>query len=796
MADSVSPDSRRAEQPLPFVPAPSGDGHRDVPGPGGAEAGAAIQPGGGAPGYGYGHPYGYADYAGYGSEPHDDLMNYVRTVYRRRWSALSAFVVVLFLVAAYTFTATPIYEARTQVLIQPENLNVISFQEVLQQEKGTNEYYQTQYTILKSRALARRTIDSLKLWDHPELGGGAAQPSSFSLRRMIGGAIGLVTGLFSKAPETPVVPAIGETQAQSRVIDEFLSNLTITPIRNSRLVDIRFASPDPKVAGTVANGIAKQYIEQNLEYKFLSTREAADWLGGQLGEQRKKLEESEQALQRYREQGNAVALEDRQNIVVQRLADLSTAYTQARTARIEKEALYNQLASLQNNRGALDSFPAVLSNTFIQGLKTQISDLQRQQAQLGEKLGENHPDMVKLASAIASTQARLDGEIGKVVQSVRSEFLSAQAQERSLSNELETQKNDALALNRTGIEYSVLKREADSNKQIYEALMQRSKETGISGELKTSNIRVVDEAQLPRSPIRPRKFTNLVLGIFGGLMVGLGLAFLLEFVDSRIKNPDEIQFRLGIPFLGLVPGLGPNELAGDPLLDMGLPAHFTEAFRGIRTNVVFSSEETGSRAVLVTSTQPAEGKTIVTANLAISLAQTGQRVLLMDSDMRRPRQHEVFGISASSGLSSVLAGRTKISDSVQKTTREGLWVLPAGPPPRNPAELLGSDRFKQLLKTLREHFDWVIIDSPPVMAVTDAAVIAHLATGVVFVVGCEQTARQLALRATRQLLAAKATFMGAILNRVDLDRNPYYYSHYYKREYASYYTADNSQRKS
>jgi capsular exopolysaccharide synthesis family protein len=765
------------------------------PGPAGSPADTQGVP---APGYGYSAPQ--ADYYGYGyggdTETHDALMAYVRTIYRRRWSALWAFVTVLLVVVAYTMTATPVFEAKVQVLIQPENPNVISFQEVLQQEKGTNEYYQTQYTILKSRALARRTIDSLKLWDSSEFGGGAGTSGSSSVGRIIGGAIGAVMGLFSKNAETPAVPAIGETEGQSRLINTFLGRLTVTPIRNSRLVDVRFASPDPQMAAVVANAIAKQYIEQNLEYKFMSTREASDWLGGQLAEQRKKLEESEQALQRYREQGNAVALEDRQNIVVQRLADLSTAYTQARTGRIEKEALYNQLASLQNNRGALDSFPAVLSNTFIQGLKTQISDLQRQQAQLGEKLGENHPDMVKLASAIASTQARLDGEIGKVVQSVRSEFLSAQAQERSLSNELETQKNDALALNRTGIEYSVLKREADSNKQIYEALMQRSKETGISGELKTSNIRVVDEAQQPRSPIRPRKLANLVLGIFGGLMVGLGLAFMLEFLDSRIKNPDEIQMRLGIPFLGIVPGLGPKELAGDPLLDVGLPAHFTEAFRGIRTNVVFSSEETGSRAVLVTSTQPAEGKTIVTANLAISLAQTGQRVLLMDSDMRRPRQHEVFGISASAGLSSVLAGRTKISDSVQKTTREGLWVLPAGPPPRNPAELLGSDRFKQLLKTLREHFDWVIIDSPPVMAVTDAAVIAHLATGVVFVVGCEQTARQLALRATRQLLAAKATFLGAILNRVDLDSNPYYYSHYYKREYATYYTADNSQRKS
>ena len=350
-------------------------------------------------------------------------------------------------------------------------------------------------------------------------------------------------------------------------------------------------------------------------------------------------------------------------------------------------------------------------------------------------------------------------------------------------------------MNRTGIEYSVLKRDADSNKQIFEALMQRAKETGISGELRTSNVRVVDEAQQPRSPASPKKLLNMTLGVFGGLMVGLGLAFLLEFVDSRIKNPDEIQVRLGLPFLGIVPGLGPTEMTGEPLLDLGLPAHFSEAFRGIRTNLVFSSEETGSRAVLVTSTQPAEGKTIVAANLAISLAQTGQRVLLIDGDLRRPRQHQLLGVKETAGLSSVLVGGTKISEAVRRTVRKGLWLLPAGPPPPNPAELLGSERFRQLLKTLREHFDWTIIDSPPIMAVTDAAVIAHQATGVVFVVGCEQTGRQLALRATQQLVAARATILGAILNRVNLKRDPYYYSHYYRREYANYYSNDSSHAK-
>ena len=305
---------------------------------------------------GYGRSYGYSAYAGYGQQhgAHDTVMTHVRTVYRWRWPAASAFLAVVLAAALYVLTATPIYAGRVQILIQPENPNIVSFKEVLQQEKGTNEYYQTQYTVLRSRTLARRTIDALKLWNGPEFSSRKADSKPAGVMHGIGGVLAWVTSLVAHDPAKVGVPAAGEDEAEASVIDQFLDRLTVTPIRNSRLVDIRYESPNPQLAAAVANEIAKQYIDQSMEYKFLSTREATDWLSGQLTEQRKKLEASEQALQKYREQGNAVALEDRQNIVVQRLSDLSTAYTKARTARMEKEALYNQLLSLQTNRGAMD----------------------------------------------------------------------------------------------------------------------------------------------------------------------------------------------------------------------------------------------------------------------------------------------------------------------------------------------------------------------------------------------------------------------------------------------------------
>ncbi len=379
-------------------------------------------------------------------------------------------------------------------------------------------------------------------------------------------------------------------------------------------------------------------------------------------------------------------------------------------------------------------------------------------------------------------------EIDKVVQAVRNEYQAAQAQEKSLAVALGQQKGEALAMNRKGIEYSVLERDMQSSKQLYESLMQRAKETGVSSELKNSNIRVVDRAERPRQAVSPRKALNLLLGLLSGTVLALGLTFFFEYLDSRIKTPDEVRVHLGLPALGMVPALDAKSWTGkEPLIHAGVPPGFAEAFRTIRTNVLFSTADEGSRTLVVTSTGPGEGKTTVASNLAIAFAQAGQRVLLIDADMRRPRVHEVFGLRQEPGLSNVMVGNAKASQSVHKTAVPGLWVLAAGHLPPNPAELLGSQRFRDFVTSLKEHFDWILIDSPPVMAVTDAAIAAHAANGVVFVVGAEMTSRHAARAAVEQLEQGRAHFVGAVLNRVDLERNSYYYSNYYRREYAAYY---------
>jgi capsular exopolysaccharide synthesis family protein len=732
------------------------------------------------------------------------VLDYVRVLYKRRWTALPVVAVIVAFVAYSSVTTTPIYEASAQLLIEAEAQNIISFKEVVEQDRSTADYYQTQYRILQSRALAKATIDALQLWENPELGGRSPgerdEPEPTGIRRVLRTAketpMRLLQRVMGEPSGTPsagatpsdAAPATDETTTQSRIIMAFLGRLTIAPVRNSRLVDVKFRSADPTLAAAVANALAEQYIQRNLQFKFQASKEATDWLTTQLAEQRKQVEKTEAALQQYRESHDRISTEDAQDIVVQKLTSLNTAVTTAKTERINKEALYRQLQAVRNDPEATQSFPAVMSNPYIQRLKAEVADLERQRVQLSSELGDRHPDMVNLASTINSSKAKLQAEIENVVQSIDREYQTAAAQENSLVSALEAQKGEALALNRNEIGYRVLERDAAMNRQIFDTLLQRARETGISGELKTNSIRMADKADVPASPVLPRTRRDLMLALFVGSVLGIGLAFGAEYMENKIKSPDEIKAHLGLPCLGMVPKIPPKAMPKTaPLLNNGVPAAFAEAFRAVRTNVLFSAGSDRPRSIVVTSTAPGEGKTLVATNLATGLAMAGQRVLILDADMRRPRVHEVFGETQVPGLSDLLSGSVTTFDAARATTVPNLWIVPAGSGRSNPAELLSSPRFAMLLQALTRQFDWVIVDAPPIMPVTDASIIAHAAAAVLFVVGSEVATLPAALRALEQLDATNATFIGAVLNGVNLQRNSFFYAPYYKREYGEYY---------
>jgi polysaccharide biosynthesis transport protein len=504
------------------------------------------------------------------------LIDHLRLVYKRRWIAFPVFLILFVVGAVNALRQIPIYQGRAQVLIETDSPKVARLDQVFQSGNGyyDDDFLQTQFRILQSRTLAKRTIDAMKLWDAPRLGKGPEPKSTISFTGLawsaVYGVIGLVKKPFEQEGEpVPALPkADDETAAQSARIDDFQSGLTIVPIRNSRMVEIRYASTDPVFAAEAANAVANAYMQQNMEFKFSASKDAVDWLGERLAEQRRAVEASEAALQNYKEKNGAVSVADSaSNIVVQRLTDLNSALTKAKTERINKEALYNQLKAVEGT-GALDTFPAVLSNDYVQKLRADLTDLQRQQGQLAERYGPRHPDVIKNRAAIETADTKLRLEQSKVVESVKNAYLAAKNEEESLQSALNAQKGEALSQNRKGIEYGVLQREVDSNRQIYDSLMTRTKETGITSEQRASNVRVVDPAEVPRSPISPNVQRDLMISFGLSLIFAVGLAFLFEHLDNRIRTPQEMKATLGIPYLGMIPAVGKNkEVSANPLIN-------------------------------------------------------------------------------------------------------------------------------------------------------------------------------------------------------------------------------------
>lgn len=667
-------------------------------------------------------------------------LDYVRAVYRRRWLALPIFVAVVAGTATYVYRAVPIYEARATMLVEPEEPTVVTFKQVL--EEDASDDLQTHQEVLQSRAVAERTVEAANL---------AALPD------------------FADA-------------SPSAMLGYVRSGLRVSLVRGSRMVNIAFRSPDPELAADIANAHARAYIDQDLEHRFTASADATQWLATQLAEERKRVERAESDLQEFREKHDALSLKDGQDIVVQKLADLNAAVTRAKTNRIEKEARYRQVQAIEQDPVALSAFPAILSNSFVQQLKADVAVLQREFAQLSETLGERHPTLLEKKTALSTAEKRLAAEITRVLDAIRSEYQGALAEEVSLTRALDEQKREALTLNRRGIEYAALEREAESNRQVYQSLLQRAKETGVSRELRATNLRIVDLARPPAAPVFPRKTYSLIVSVILGLLLALGAVFVAELLDDRVKTPEDLTEQLGQPCLGIVPELRGRDRSAAIMLREP-PPHFSEAVRGLRTSIVTSSREAPSRSLLVASASEGEGKTLVAGNLAIALAQTGQRVVLIDADLRKPRLHELLDQSLEPGLTDVLTGNATLADVLRTTAVPGLTLVAAGRPTEQASELLASAAFDQLFALLTEHFVWVVIDSPPVLSVTDANVVAARTNGVALVIGAGRTSARAARLALEELDRAGGHIVGAILSRVDLDRHPFYYAPYVKAGY-------------
>jgi capsular exopolysaccharide synthesis family protein len=718
------------------------------------------------------------------------LLDRINAIYKYRYVAVTVFVLVMLGITIRTYTTTPMYRATTSVLIEEDRTaNVAGFNTQAPTDFGQDPepYYQTQLRILTGRELATRVIDKLHLESVPEFNGqgprrtglatvidATKQQAKDIVRRIAGGS----------AP--PAAPRSAPSAAD--LANAFLGAVDVEQVRGSRLFNVSVTSSDPQFAARAADTLAAEYVQFNLEYRTDATRKSLDFLAGEIEKQQKKVEDSERAMAEYRESNNALSLEERQNTVVASLNQVNDEYTRIRTSRIQKEALYNQIRSLPP--ASVGDSPAVASNPAVQSLRTRLAELQRQKVQLNERYGPKNPQVIENENAIADTTRQLQSALRAAVAAIRSEYETARATEARLADALKQSQGAAMDLNRKSVGYTVLEREAQSNRGIYEALLQRQNELQIVSNSGGNNVRLMDRAVVPGSPFTPDVRRNYMLGALAALLLSLGLVLAIDYLDDTVKTPEDITRRLKLPFLGLVPAVKGNN---HPLLSQEVPHEFGEAFRALRTSLVFSSGTEGTRVIGLTSAQPLEGKTTTACNMAIALAYGGSRVLLIDADMRRPSVSRTLGIENTVGLSHLLTGQATARQAIRRTSVQNLWVMTAGMTPPNPSELLASDRMKTLIANVQTGpFDWVLIDTPPVLAVTDAVIIAPWVSGVVFVIGSEMTQRRLAERAVETLLTSRPHVLGAVLNRVDIIRNKYYYSRYYGYKYKNYYVKSNA----
>ena len=696
-----------------------------------------------------------------------------------------AMIAVFILVVAgwmyQTYTTIPLYRAQARIQIDEEHTTqTADFKEPYLAYSDPEPYYQTQYRVLQGRDLARRAVRRLKLETVPEFNGSGPAPTR--LTRILGTIKAKALAPFTGDTETrSVEPAVAGRVDENGLVAAFQSRVQVAPVRSSRLVDISFTSADREFAASAVNVLAEEYVQQNLEFRLENTQKTLDWLTQEVTKQQNIVQRSERLLAEYRENQNALSLEDRQNIVIARLNQVNDAVTRAKTQRVQREALYRQISDAKDREALI----SIVQNPFIQNLKTRLSELQRERGRLLDRYGEKHPQVQNVTTQIADAERQIDAEVEKTAQAVRNDYEAALAEERTLSSDLESQKAAAMDLNRKGIDYSVLQREAESNRQVYESLLQREKELRVIANSRANNVRVLDRAEVPGGPFTPNVSRAWMMAMFFGIGLGVAAAFGIDYLDDTVKTPEDVTWRLKLHFLGLVP-----KVRGErhPLLSGPVPHDFGEAFRALRTALVASNPGEATRVVAITSAQPLEGKTTTAVNIALALAIGGARVLLIDADMRRPSLHKALRLPNDKGLSHLLVGETRMREVVQRTGDPNLLVITAGKTPPNPSELLGSDRMKAFVQQLAVGpFDWVIIDTPPVLAVTDAVILAPIVSGVTFVLGAEMTRWRLAERAIETLQSGHPRSISAVLNRVDFDRNRYYYSRYYGHQYKSYY---------
>ncbi|MEO8426647.1 MAG: polysaccharide biosynthesis tyrosine autokinase [Verrucomicrobiota bacterium] len=689
------------------------------------------------------------------SPQHDNvnLRHYWHVILERRWLVIAAFVSVFVLSLIYLVKAPRIYQAVARIQIDREADNILNVKEALSFDGRETDYLQTQYKNLKSRTLIESIITQLHL-DNDER--------------------------YAKEMD------------KYRAVDE---DIQVVPIRLSRLVDVKVEHPNAKTAAQMANTLVRTFIEDNVDLKREESIEVSRFLEAEANTFTKKVEEADKRLQSYKEEKKSVSLEERQNIDLLALQEAQTSLSKAQAESAVAQTNALEVGRLLKSGALLSSIPQVADDNVIKELQTRIALQQAELDSLLKIYKEKWPTVARAREGIASLTNSLNQRAQIIVAAINTKATFARATEASLANQVELREKKVLELSRQQIDYAIMNREAQSKRELLNKVLDRKLETEITSKSKPKNMRVVDLARDPLKPIKPRIMLTIFLGLFGGLGVAIGLAFFVNYLDDSIKSQDDVETYLRLPFLGYVPNIKTNSL-----VERDLQAHLhprstaAEGFRTIRAAISLMPRADKFRILTVTSTIPSEGKSLLASNLAIVTAQTGLKTLLVDADLRRPSVHKAFQLHSPIGLSAYLTEEiSRFDECIHSTEVPNLDVVCCGSIPSSPSELIGSKRMMQFLQEVRLRYDRIVLDCPPVSAVSDPLVLAAKSDGVVFVTKFNKIRREMARRTIQRLQDAGIHILGVILNDIDFEgRDSYYYSYYYyqNRYYASHYKSD------
>jgi polysaccharide biosynthesis transport protein len=716
------------------------------------------------------------------------LRDYLDVIFRRRWLIVSFLMLTFISTLILTLASPKIYKASSSIEVSPQDQKVTKFEEVVGSEVRVQEFYQTQVDLLQNNELARRVIETVELAENPvvidELEG-TSNPGLVSKIKTW-----LKTIISSEKEKENLAEISQEAVKQQHLLKFIEENLEVSPKRNSMLIGVAFTSPDRRLSQNVANAFVEEFVRWNMEKKLDASQLARDFLMKQIDRAKINLEKAEEDLNRFGKQAGIVSLDAKVNSIYRQLEELNSALAVAETEVIGKEAVYKQ-AMIDGP----SHLPQVMGNEGIAALKAEYARLQSEYEDLAVTFHDEYPAVKALKTKMNSIGNRIKIEEQRVFLAIENEYRAALEKVKTMRVRVETQKKLAIDLNERATQFKIMAREVETNKGIYQSLLERTKEIESMVGVSSSNIQIVNKAMLPIKPFKPKVKLNLLLAMVVGLMGGVGIAFFLEYYTDTITNPDEISDRFRIPILGVAPLAKSDEYPVEQTFINEPQSPLSEAIRSTKMSIQLAGTADQAKSFLLTSIKPSEGKTTMAANLALAFAGTGEKVILIDADMRKPKLHKFFqdqDDSVSPGLSRFLSGVSS-KGLVFKNGICNLSFISAGPSPPNPVELLASVRFSQLIETLTRRFDRVIVDGPPYLGFADSLVISRHVGGVVLVSSMGETTRDAIRHFKKSILNSQSKILGCVINKVDVSKRFGYQPYYRYYSYYQYYGEIESQ---